>query len=242
MGIGGYIAFGSAIVIGILCTALYYAGIWGLSEHDAAQAATFALEKNRLEQKYKDEKQAAVAAVQEEAIIRENALIANHKDIENDFTKQIAVANDRATTDPIAFGDDLLRDLIRVDCLWAAGEASADLGRRQDCSDEATNADPTSTGFYYTTFTPAVIENWTDACGDYPDGTVGDYFLKDWQEEYPGFDPRICTDTWVAFPPTMSKYISKFVANGESYTSRLVNYAIGLNEVIDKITKQKSKE
>jgi len=229
------------ISLGISATmaiALYFLGNAYLDKRDEARDLIFAAQITEITIKHKEEMEAAVSGVIKEYTKEAAILDKEHKEKENDWTKQIMAANENAAQKSIEFGDSLIRDLIRVDCLWSKGEAGNSLQERTACRDEAATADTTSTGFSYTVFTPQFLRSWYHACDEYPDGTVADYSITDWKAEYPKFTKEICEDTLVALPPDTSKFISKFISNGEGYISRLVNYAVSLNKIIDVLTKK----
>lgn len=230
-----WISLGISITMTI---ALYFLGNAYLDKRDEARDLIFAAQITDLTIKHKKEMESAVNDVIEEYTWEADLIDKEHKEKENDWTRQIMAANKNAAQNSIEFGDDLVRDLIRVDCLWSKGEAGNSVQERAACSDEAANADPSSTGFYYTVFTPQFLRSWYEACDAYPDGSVEDYFLPDWEKEYPKFTQEICEDTLAALPPDTSKFISKLISNGEGYSSRLINYAVSLNKIIDVLTKR----
>ena len=227
---------GAMLLMGV---ALYFLGQWGLSEHDAKIQLQFKIDIEAAVKEAVDKKQIKIDSI----ILDHNTAIAtmevNHKEKEIEFTKEIMSAKADAAAKPIEFGDDLIRDLIRVDCLWNAGETGTSVQGRAACSAEASAADTTSTGISYTTFTPQFLRTWYEACNEWPGSPGGALTLKEWEDEYIGFDPAICGDTLVAYPPDAAKYISKFISNGEQYTAKLLNYAISQNKLIDALTKPK---
>lgn len=239
MGLNGYIIGACGAVVLLLGVALYFAGQWGLSEHDKAVQLQFVIDIDAAVKEAVDKKQVEIDGI----VLKHNTTVATMekatKEMEIGFTKEIMSAKTDAANNSIEFGDSLIRDLIRVDCLWNSGEASTSVQGRAACSNEASLANTAGTGFQYTVFTPQFLRSWYQACDEHPSSASSSLNIEDWEAEYPAFDPTICGDTLVAYPPDAAKYISKFISNGEQYTTKLLNYAISQNKVIDALTKPK---
>lgn len=235
-----YIAAGLGITVVLLGLALGIAGKAYLSQRDEnvmlVQAAAIA----RLTQQHKEDMEAAIAAitVSYDAEIAETERV--YKDEVNGIMLQLASAQQDASQKPMAFGDDLIRDIVYVDCMWASGVEGTNREGRKACRDEAAFADPAKSGLPFTVLTPDFLTNWADACDDfYRVGVVVSaeadlsYTKETWVGEYGSFDPRICSETLVAFTPEGSLLLRNFINNGQNYSTRLLTYAVEQQRIID---------
>jgi len=235
------LAAGMGVALALTGAALYFTGQAYLGERDQRVQLEFAKQLSDQATAFKEEKEGALASLRLEYDGKIHTLETSIKETTNDFTAQLLSARQDALQKPMAFGDDLIRDFIRLDCLWSAGEASASLSGRSACRREAEAADPSSAGFSFAVITPDFLAAWGDACEDWLRvGTgTGDlaYFIEDWEGEYGNFDPMLCYDSLVAMTPEFSVFLRTFLANGEGYTAALLNNAIERGEIIDILTK-----
>lgn len=223
--------------------ALYFTGQAWLSERDKNAVLEFDKKLAEQERKSKEDKEAALANLRQhyegpEGVV--TLLKKDFKETENDLTAQLLSAREDALQKPIAFGDDIVRDLIRVDCLWASGKASASVSGRAACSREAERADTSRKGF--SVIRPDFLEAWADACDDWPRVGTGQgdlaYTRDMWDKEYGNFDPQLCSQTLVAMTPEFSVYMRKFINNGENLTAQLWGWGDQLSNMIDVIVKK----
>jgi hypothetical protein len=227
---------GTAVTL--MGAALWFVGNWWLDERDRANRAEFTIELNLQAEKYKEDKEKALSdlAIKFNGTIRDND--ANHKKEINDLTRKLATATQDAQQTPIAFGDDLLREFIYVDCLWSQGEVSASVSGQSACRDEASIADPTRAGFSFSVLNPEFIRRWGEACREYDTFGGG----NEWREDNPGITEEMCAETLVVFTPEFARYLTIFLHNGANYTIEYINHALEQDAVIDKLTERKNGE
>ncbi len=238
--ISKYVIAGLGAGIIILTLALAAAGNAYLGQRDENVALNMKIEIARVTQEAKEEKEKAIKDLRAEYDgLIETTEIA-HRDEINELSTLYLTAQNDARQKPVEFGDDLIRDFIRLDCMWALGVAGASAEGRATCSDEAASADPSRSGLSFTTINPDFLAGWRDACEDwkYVRPGTGDlaYTEADWIEEYNNFDPLLCRETLVAFTPEASIALRQFILNGQNYSAQLLNYAVEQNAVIDAIT------
>lgn len=236
--ISRYIIGGLGLVVVVLTLALTAAGNAYLNQRDANRELVMTARITALTAEAKADKEAALKELREEY----DALIADtdtaHKDRENEILAQLLTAQNDASQKPVAFGDDLIRDIIRIDCLWALGAAANNSQGRAACSDEAANADTTRSGLSFSALTSEFLIGWRDACEDWGlirPGSTGDlaYTEDMWLDEYTNFDTALCRETLIAFTPQASFMLRRFIENGENYSARLLNHAAEQARIID---------
>lgn len=245
MGPSGYVigAMGGALMLSGV--ALYFTGQAYLDQRDKTVRLEHASEINRLTQEHKEEKETALAELAETFNGKITDIESDNKETNIALTRQLAEARQDALQKPMAFGDDLIRGFIRLDCLWASGEAGNSVQGRAACSREAEASDPTSAGFSFAVITPGFLKNWGEACDDWPRTKIPaiageedlSYTEDDWKTEYNNFDAALCYDSLVAMTPEFSTYLQQFISNGENYTAAWINYALEGDEIIEIITK-----
>lgn len=223
--------------------ALYFTGQAYLSERDKNAVLEFDKQLAEQAREAKADKEQALADLRKhyegpKGVVTQ--LIKSHKEVENDLTAQLLSAREDAAQKPIEFGDDIIRDLVRLDCLWASGEASASVQGRATCSREADAANTTRKGF--SVITPSFLKAWGDACEDWPRVGTGEgdlaYTREIWDAEYGYFDPQLCSETLVAFTPEFSVYLRKFIVNGENLTAQLWGWGRQLSDMVDIVTQK----
>lgn len=160
-----------------------------------------------------------------------------HEEILNDLTYQLISAREDARQEPMAFGDDFVRDILRVDCLRALGVAGTESSGIQTCDNEAANADPSSQGLPFTVITPEFLASWAAACDDWDTLGTADGTVEDWHDEYGNFDPALCEETLVAMTPEGSLMLRRFVQVGWNYTARVLVHSSEQEQLIDQISK-----
>lgn len=232
-----YVAIGSVVTISLLGTALYFTGKWALSERDGRVEARYEIALRDAVDKLKEKQQAELAAIKEEHDATVGALETEKGRLSNELFKATLTASIDAKADPIGFGDAMLRDFIRVDCLWAGGEKATDPDYRAACGSEAERADPTSAGLFFVTFTPDFIQRVGEACLE-----RADFGAEGWADEYPTIDPSLCTETVLVMTPETSLYVRNWIRNAENYTTRLIDYGMEQAEVIDQLTRRTTPE
>ena len=229
-------------VMSIMGLSLYLTGKAYLAERDKGVELRHTLAINELTEKFKEEKQQDLAALMEANNLKITELETLNRERENDLTTKLLNARNDALQKPIEFGDNLIRELIYTDCLWSKGAAGNGVQGRTACRSEAANANPASANFSFTVLTPTFLTGWADACDDWKTlGTTSGaitYTRKEWEEEYNNFDPMLCEDVLVAATPELSIFLQRLMANGQSYTSQLIEYALEQNEIIEILTKK----
>lgn len=217
------------------------AGKGYLMVRDANTVLEHRIELNNQARLHREAMEASLGALRAEYDALQRTTETNHMEALNAISLQLLSAQRDAVQTPIAFGDTLIRDFIRVDCMWSLGERATDPASRQACSDEAANADPARSGLPFAALTPTFLRGWGDACYDWEhsvtsgDGDL-DYTEADWQLEYGNFDVALCRETIVAMTPEASLLFRRFLENGLSYTTQLVNYAVEQNKVISQLS------
>ncbi len=243
IGPSGYVMGGLGAVIFALGGALYLTGNAYLRQRDDNVEMRHAQEITRITQEKIAEKQAELKLLRDEYDGKISKTEKDHQEILNDVTLQLVTARADALQKPIAFGDDLIRDFILVDCLWALGKAGNSLQGRDTCRSEAALADPASAGISFSVLTPTFLQRWGEACDDWPRvGTGAEdlaYDREDWNAEYGNFDPQLCYDSVVGMTPEAAIFFRKFVENGRNYSSRLINYALEQRDIIEQLTTPK---
>jgi len=158
-----------------------------------------------------------------------------HEEILNDLTLQLITAREDARQEPMAFGDDFVRGILRVDCLRALGVAGTERNGIETCDNEAANADPSSQSLPFTVITPEFLASWAAACDDWDSLGTTDWTVEDWHIEYGNFDPSLCEETLVAMTPEGSLMLRRFIQVGWNYTARLLVHSSEQESLIDQI-------
>lgn len=239
-----YIAIGAGVIIFMLSVSLYFAGVAYLGERDRRVELAHTLDINELTREKKEEKEAAVLEVQiaSDAAILE--LTNYHQEKESEYKIELLNARERATQKPLEFGDGLIRELIRIDCLRNMGQAGNSLEGRTACSRKASQADTAIPGLSFSVITPEFLTGWRDACEDWPRVGTGSgdlaYSQEDWIEEYGNFDPALCRETLVGLTPEFSIWLKSFVLTDSRYQQELLNHIDEQESIINILTKRGS--
>lgn len=204
---------------------------------------------NKQAREFKLELEEAIKAGQILSQEETEALETKLQEANDDLARRSRDAEFNATNTPIAFGDEFIADIIRLDCMWALGQGESDPSLRSACVREAAMADPATSGIPVTVITPVFRESWVNACEDYREiGRTSSedegeldlvYTMDQWTETYGNFDFRLCTQTVVAFTPAFSYYFRRFLQNGEAYTSKLINFAKANRRLLDRVTEKR---
>jgi len=220
--------------IAVLTLLLWFVGSQWLNERDARVKEQIANAVNAKQREMELAKQAEIAELQTVYDKQITDLEIEHGNQINEFIRKLAQADTAATQKPLAFGDDLLRSFIRVDCLWSLGQDANSRSGRTTCDREAQATDAAQPGF--SVITPGFLKGWSDACQDR--GFIGEnYTEQDWLSEYGNFDPQLCSQTLVAMTPEASVYMRIFLENGLNYTMRLNQYIEEQDQLIDQLIK-----
>jgi hypothetical protein len=243
--IAKYVAVASGAAVAVMGVIMYFLIQWGLGEHDRALIAEHANALNKLQQELKADKETALQKLRDSHTDTLDNLRSDHKGQMNDVLKDLATARQDALQKPIEFGDDLIREFIYIDCVWASGRAGNSVQGRATCRSEAERADPTSAGFSFATVTPTFLQRWGEACEKRSDITsvvrFGEedlaYTEEDWRLEFGNFNSELCHDSLVTFTPEFAQYMRAFLKNGQNYTSELLDWGAEQGEIIDILTK-----
>lgn len=229
----------------MLMAALYFTGNAYLDKRDEVTLLTHEQIVGEIVRVAKEDKEQAVAKVRDEydTIISQNTT--SNQETVNALTTQLMSAREDAISDPILFGDELVRNLIYTDCVWALAVDSVQ--GRDACNREAANADPTSTNLYYTTITSDFLALWGDACSDWNAVRAATEMSFDegkamWIADYDNFDVKMCQDTLVAWSPEASKFIQILTNKGTDYIARLRTHGHEQEDIINQLTKIVNKE
>jgi len=226
------IGIASAVAITLLGTALYFTGQWALSERDGRKAAEWAIDLRAAVDEVKAKMQTDFNKVKSGSDKTIARLEGDLKNANITIQKQLINASQNAAEAPMQFGDDMLRDFIRIDCLWNAGKNASDSAVRAACSREAKNADPTSAGIFFTAINPEFIKRWGEACRSLDTFGGG----PEWESDNPGITVQMCSETLLVMTPETSLFVRNWINNGENYTTRLVEHALEQEKIIDIIT------
>lgn len=223
-------ALGIATVL--LSIGLFFTGKWALSERDGRVEAEYNVKLREAEEKIRAEWQGKLNAVRDEYTPKIEQLEKDNKELNIAYLKATITASADASEAPIKFGDNLLRDFIRIDCLWASGTAAASDDTREACSREADMADPASAGVFFSVLDPIFIRAWGDACEELATFGGG----AEWEEAHPGITANMCSETLLVMTPETSVFLRNWVNNGEHYTTRLIQRGLEQDELIERLT------
>ncbi len=181
----------------------------------------------------------AVAEVQSKYQTKVSSLEANLNEANNKLLRNAINAEYDAKETPLAFGDEFVRDLILLDCLWSLGEREGDNSARTACVREAELADTAHSGVPVSVVTPDFRDLWYYACQDWSGigtstGTIN-YTVEDWKAEYGSFDSKLCYQTTVMFTPEFSYYLRDFLNKREGYTAKLANFSLANRSLLDAV-------
>lgn len=231
-----YVAVGSIIIVALLSAALYFTGKYALDQHDQNLQTQYALKLKTATDKLKGEQQAALKIINEASNAKITSLESENKRINNVYQKAMLTADQSANKNQMQFGDDVLRDFIRIDCLWSKGSDATRSSVRSACSREAQNADPTSSGVYFSVLDPELIRRWGEACRELDTFGGG----KSWQENNPGITADMCHETLLAMTPATSVFLRNWINNGENLSTKLYQHIDEQDQIIDELTKKRS--
>jgi len=220
----------------------------------ALGALNTTIQLNEQAAKHRIELATAVKSAQEQGQNERDSLTVQLQEKDNELFRRSVNAEAEATSDPYAFGDDFVADIINLDCLWSLGERQGDNSARAACLREAKLASTTGEIVPVTIINKDFRNNWVAACNNWttigtskatieedPDGDLR-YTVEDWKDEFPTFNSELCNQTVVAFTPAFSFYFRRFLQNGENYTAKLANFARDNRRLLDVITAIPKKE
>ncbi len=237
--ISKFVLGGSAAIIGTMGFSLYFLGSSYIEQRSKLDELSMAIKINEYTKNFEENRRREIKNItdlhtQEIARIEKES-----RDKINDLDLRLLQAQEIASSQPIAFGDDLLRSFIWVDCLWSLGERSNSAGARAACRDSAEKANPAGQGLVFAAITPDFLRGWSDACSAFADiGKEGlDYFREDWDLEFGNFDPGLCDESLIALTPESSVFIEKFLSNGASLSLRLWQHIEEMHDVVDALKK-----
>ena len=223
--------------VGVMGVALWWVGNKAVDEFEKRTRAEMQLEIQEQTLRLTQEKQQALASLQADFQERMKANEAATAARIEDLTKKLATAKADAGAKPIQFGDDLLREFIRVDCLFNLGaERASDREERDACGREAGDADPAGSGFYFAAFTPIFWRRAAEICNDLDDFTSSED-RREILSENPTFDFTLCDETIVAVTPETAQYLTLFLNRIEAYSLRLIEVANERGAIIDQLAR-----
>jgi len=204
----GYIVAG--VIIVMLGLGLWYKDdqAMTLSKENgtlAAQAAV-AAERERLGKIFEQDKQ----DLRDAAADREAGLNTQIQDRDNDILLFQLDARERAAAMPDEYGDDFIRDLIELDCMFGLDRNAGRHDARSSCARSAEMADPSQINFPVAVWTPRFIRGIGTACISLKEdvGHLEDddtpYTFEEWEIDNPSVGPGICDETIVVMTPEAS--------------------------------------